>query len=72
MVYMNKDNNCDKKYFKNGLKKRQNAIKSVNNYLSQLKIHYDLSDTEMYDILKIIENEYKKSISSKRWWRIFD
>ncbi len=69
---MDKYTNSNKKYFSNSAKKRQNVLKSINNYLSQLKVHFELSDKELVDILKIITTQYKKAISSKKWWQIFD
>jgi len=69
---MDKNVDFDKKYFQNNLKKRQNVLKSIDNYLCQLKMHFELSDAELADILKIVYSQYKKTISSKKWWRIFD
>lgn len=64
-------NNSDKNSFAQNNKKKYNAKKSINNYLSQLKLHFELSDDDLYDVLKKITLDYKKTISSKRWWRIF-
>ena len=69
---MDKNTDFDKKYFQNNNKKRQTALKSINNYLGQLKMHFQLTDAEMFDILKKAKLEYKKGISSKKWWNIFD
>ena len=69
---MDKNTNFDKKYFQNSLKKRQNVLKSIDNYLCQLKMHFELSDSELLDILKIVCSQYKKTISSKKWWQIFN
>ena len=69
---MDKNVDFDKKYFQNNLKKKQNVLKSIDNYLCQLKMHFELSDAELADILKIVYSQYKKTISSKKWWRIFD
>jgi len=66
------DNNLNRKCFQNNAKKKQNALKSVYSYLGQLKLHFELSDNEMCDIIKIVAKDYKKSISSKRWWQIFN
>ena len=65
------NNNCNKKIFTNAGKKKQFALKSINNYLTQLQLHFELSDKELYDIIKIISSNYKNIISSKKWWRIF-
>ncbi len=69
---MENKNNFDKKYFQNNAKKKQMVMKSINNYLFQLKIHFEMSDEEIYGILKSIKLDYKKTISSKRWWQIFN
>ena len=68
---MDKNTNYDKKYFQNSFKKKQNVLKSINNYLSQLKMHFELSDEDLADIIKTVNSEYKKTISSKKWWQIF-
>ena len=65
------NHNCNKKTFVNSYKKKQAAEKSINNYLSQLQFHFELTDTELYDILKIVISNKKLLISSKRWWWIF-
>lgn len=69
---MDKNRNYDRKYFQNNSKKKQNALKSINYYLLQLKIHFELSDEELFDVLKSINSQYKKTISSKKWWQFFD
>ena len=66
-----KNHNCNKKIFTNYNKKKLVAEKSINNYLSQLQFHFELTDTELYDILKLVISSKKLLISSKKWWRIF-
>ena len=66
------DRNYNKKYFQNNSNKKQNALKSINHYLLQLKIHFELSDEELFDILKNINSQYKSIISSKKWWNFFN
>ncbi len=65
------DTNADKKYFPNNSKKKQIAQKSITNYLNQLKMHFDLTDNELFDILKKIVAKQKNIISSKKWWNFF-
>lgn len=66
------DKNADKKYFPNYAKKKQLALKSINNYLNQLKMHFDLTENELFDILKnIISKQKQLVISSKKWWNFF-
>ncbi len=62
------DNNDYKDILKNSSRKKQLALKSINNYLLQLKLHYELTDLELYDIIKNITGDYKNIISSKKWW----
>ncbi len=33
---------------------------------------YSGANNEIYDILKVSESSYKKTISSKRWWQLFN
>ena len=69
---MDRNQNINRKYFSHKSQKRQNAIKSINNYLTQLKMHFELSENELFDILKTIISPYKKNIiSSKKWWNFF-
>ena len=69
---MDKNQNINKKYFLKNARKKQNAIKSINNYLSQLKMHFEFSDEELFEILKTLIVQYKKTIiSSKKWWNFF-
>ena len=66
------DKRADKKYYQSNAKKKQLALKSVNNYLSQLKMHFELSDNELFDVLKsIISKQKTLVISSKKWWNFF-
>ena len=53
------------------IKKKQIAIKSINNYLSQLKLHYELEDSEIANVLKLIILQYQESSNSKKWWEFF-
>lgn len=69
---MDKNSHSNKKYFPNNAKKKQIVIKSINNYLAQLKLHFELSEDELSEILKTINKQYKKTISSKKWWQIFN
>ncbi len=66
------DKRADKKYYQSDAKKKQFALKSINNYLKQLKMHFELSDKELFDILKnIISKQKTLVISSKKWWNFF-
>ena len=47
--------------------KRNMAINSINNYLTQLQQHYDLSNKELSDIIKCIKSKYKIMTFSDIW-----
>ncbi|MDD3151052.1 MAG: hypothetical protein PHV68_09520 [Candidatus Gastranaerophilales bacterium] len=52
-------------------KNKQNAQKSLNNYIRQLEIHFELSNEDVINMLNsVIKN--KKSVEfDKKWWHIF-
>lgn len=53
------------------VKKKQNAARSLNNYLNQLKIHFDLNDLDIIKVLELALKERKNEIFIKKWWHIF-
>jgi hypothetical protein len=53
------------------VKKKQNAAKSLNNYLDQLKFHFELTDIDIAKVLEMALQERKNQIFVKKWWRIF-
>lgn len=63
--YINKENNCLK------IKKIQNAKKSLNNYINQLKIHFDLNDDEIFSIIKALFESKRNNNLLKKWWQIW-
>ncbi len=58
------------KYRKN-YRKKQLALKALNNYLDQLKIHYDLSEVDLIKILKFVLSVKCKNNFLKKFWNIF-
>jgi len=51
---------------------RQDARKSLNNYINQLKIHFDLNDEDIIEIVKtIFDNQLQRNDFSKKWWQIW-
>lgn len=52
-------------------KKKQNAARSLNNYLDQLKIHFDLNDIDVVKVLELALKERKNDRFIKKWWHIF-
>ena len=51
--------------------KRNLAINSINNYLSQLQQHYDLSNRELSDIIKYVKSKYSFRSFSEIWKNLF-
>jgi len=52
------------------VKKKQNAAKSLNNYMEQLKIHFDLSDKDLVKVLELALKEKRNKNFIKKWWHI--
>ena len=52
------------------VKKKQNAAKSLNNYIEQLKIHFDLSNDDIIKVLELALKERRNEIFIKKWWHI--
>jgi hypothetical protein len=51
-------------------KKKQLALKSLNNYLEQLKIHFDLNDEDIVRILKLYIGKRNNDSFIKKLWHI--
>ncbi len=52
------------------VKKTQIASKSLNSYLSQLKIHFNLNDEDVVKVLELSLKERKNNTLMKKWWHI--
>jgi len=52
-------------------RKKQLALKSLNNYLDQLKIHYDLTEGDLVVILKLVLRVKNQDTFIKKLWNIF-
>ena len=52
------------------VKKMQIAAKSLNSYLGQLKIHYNLNEKDVIRVLELSLKEKKNENVIKKWWRI--
>ncbi|MEI8390591.1 MAG: hypothetical protein WCG23_12005 [bacterium] len=62
---------AQKRLFDNVLvKKKQNASRSLNNYMEQLKIHFDLNDRDLIKVLEITLKEKRNKNFIKKWWHI--
>ena len=51
--------------------KRNMAINSIDNYLSQLQQHYDLSNRELSDIIKYVRSKYNFKTLTDIWKSFF-
>jgi len=51
--------------------KVQNAKKSLNNYINQLKLHFDLGDDDLIKVLEFCLKIRKKNNFVKKWWHIW-
>jgi nitrogen regulatory protein PII len=52
-------------------KKINDVKKSLNNYLNQLKIHFDVNDEDILNIVESIQKSRKKSNFKNQWWHIW-
>lgn len=50
--------------------KKQGAVKALNNYLNQLKIHFDFNDRDIITVLESILKEKKHEVFIKKWWHM--
>jgi hemerythrin-like domain-containing protein len=64
---------AEKKTDNNSKSKRNQDVKrSLNNYINQLKIHFDLNDEEMFNIVESVQRSRKNGNHTKKWWRIWE
>ncbi len=68
---MNKFSTAEKYLNNPDSKKKQDAKKSLNNYVNQLKLHFDLNDEEIVRVLEAVLRSKKKNIILKKWWQIW-
>ncbi|MDD3013515.1 MAG: hypothetical protein PHC34_07425 [Candidatus Gastranaerophilales bacterium] len=52
-------------------KKSQDVKRSLNNYINQLKIHFDLNDEEIFNIVESVQKARKNYYQIKKWWQIW-
>ena len=64
------DNSAVEKYSYKYLKNTDfiDVKKSLNNYLNQLKFHFNLSDADLLKILEFTLKSRKVKKTSKKWW----
>lgn len=71
---MSKDNYIKEKSLNfNNSNKKQNAKNSLNNYIKQLKIHFDLKEEELTEVIKaVLESQpQNKTKFIKKGWQIW-
>ena len=51
-------------------RKKQNAVKALNNYLNQIKIHFDFDDKDIVKVLELTLKEKKHENFVKKWWHM--
>ena len=61
----------EKKISKTDNKKKADAKRSLNNYINQLKIHFDLHDEEVVNILDMVLKSKRNNCSVKKWWHVW-
>ena len=52
------------------IKKKLGAAKALNNYMEQLKIHFDLNDRDIIKVLELALKEKRNENFIKKWWHI--
>jgi len=52
-------------------KKNQDVKRSLNNYINQLKIHFDLNDEEIFNVIESVQRSRKNNCHIKKWWQIW-
>jgi len=53
------------------IKKIQDAKRSLNNYVNQLKMHFNLNEEEVVKILHAILIAKRNNNFIKKWWQIW-
>ena len=64
--YFAAEKSSDKKLKETNLK---DVKKSLNNYLNQLKFHFNLSDKDILKILELTIKSRKNTTQKKKWWQ---
>lgn len=53
-------------------KRNQDVKRSLNNYINQLKFHFDMNDEEIYNIVESIQKSRKASNYKNKWWHLWE
>lgn len=68
---MNNNETKNITYKQNLSLKRQNALKSLNHYISELQMHFDLSEKELLEIIEKLYKNKKRNTYIKKWWHLW-
>ncbi len=63
--------NFTKEENKKNQNRKSDAKRSLNNYLEQLQMHFDLGDTDVMSILESSLRSKKHNLFLKKWWHIW-
>ncbi len=63
--------NAEKDFKDNSYQRTQNAKKSLDSYIDQLELHFDLDEKAVYNILKSTLQTRKNKKLKKKWWQIW-
>lgn len=51
--------------------KNKDIKKSLNNYINQLKFHFDLNDKDILELLESVLKSRKNFEAQNKWWQIW-
>ncbi|MFA6989953.1 MAG: hypothetical protein WC197_07775 [Candidatus Gastranaerophilaceae bacterium] len=52
-------------------KKKQDAKRSLNNYINQLKLHFDLDAKDIIEVIECVYKNNKNNVIEKKWWHLW-
>jgi hypothetical protein len=69
---MGKNKSCEK-FFKNNpeSKRKQDAKRSLSNYINQLKLHFDLDAEDLVEVIAHVYKNNKNGLIEKKWWHLW-
>jgi len=68
---MNKFSETENRFKKIDYKSKNDAKRSLNNYIGQLKIHFELDEDDIIQIMENILKLRKNERLIKKWWHIW-
>jgi hemerythrin-like domain-containing protein len=52
-------------------KKRQDAKRSLNSYINQMKLHFDLNERDIVEVIEHVYRNNKNDMFKKKWWHLW-